>query len=454
MALGEKGFPSIHPTDLFNQMSGFGSMVTLDSRSAEEYRAGHIPRSLNVPVTLEDIKNEVSLEDIAKRVARMEQRTFARRARQRVIIYGQDGTDGDTAAECVYLATLLKAEGKVRSTEIVSGGWSTFVSKFPFLSCSFKPKEEKSGRHAHLPPFPWFPNEILDDFLYLGNHVDAKNKKHMELLGISSVMNVSSDVENFHPDAFQYVNFVLPDEETADISKFFADAFAHLDQVHKASGRVLVHCHQGVSRSATVVFAYLIHTRGWTLKQTYDHVKSRRKQVFPNIGFWKQLALFEESVLGTSTLDQCVDMHLLQTELDNRKAGKDPTGGGGDAVEQEATTNGVIKPDTTETPVDPSETATAAVVDETTPTTEPASVAGPEPITAAGVSETDPTTQTIETSAELTSNPEPTVATEPTEPTEATATDTATENTPTTTPVEETAEKADGDGGHAQDAET
>merc|ERR1719273_2383739 len=83
---------------------------------------------------------------------------------------------------------------------------------------------------------------------------------------------------------------------------------------------MLVHCHQGVSRSATVVMAYIMKSQKKTLKETLDFVRARRKQVMPNIGFWKQLSTFEKTLFdGNTTVDQCVDLALLQSELDARK---------------------------------------------------------------------------------------------------------------------------------------
>jgi protein-tyrosine phosphatase len=40
-----------------------------------------------------------------------------------------------------------------------------------------------------------------------------------------------------------------------------------------------VHCTAGVSRSASVVMAYLMHAHGLTLKQAFIHVKQRRTSV-------------------------------------------------------------------------------------------------------------------------------------------------------------------------------
>lgn len=56
--------------------------------------------------------------------------------------------------------------------------------------------------------------------------------------------------------------------------------------------RVLVHCAVGVSRSASLVLAYLMVHHGFTLLRAINEVKEHR-WIFPNRGFLKQLQALE-----------------------------------------------------------------------------------------------------------------------------------------------------------------
>lgn len=58
-------------------------------------------------------------------------------------------------------------------------------------------------------------------------------------------------------------------------------------------GNVLVHCRQGVSRSASVVLAYLMKTKHLSYDEAFAFVKARRPRVSPNSSFSKQLRQFE-----------------------------------------------------------------------------------------------------------------------------------------------------------------
>ncbi|GAW00049.1 dual specificity [Lentinula edodes] len=57
-------------------------------------------------------------------------------------------------------------------------------------------------------------------------------------------------------------------------------------------GKVLVHCVMGVSRSATVLSAYLMQSRKLNPSQALELIRTRRPCVQPNYGFLKQLDAF------------------------------------------------------------------------------------------------------------------------------------------------------------------
>lgn len=58
----------------------------------------------------------------------------------------------------------------------------------------------------------------------------------------------------------------------------------------------------GVNRSATIVLAYLMAREQWRLRQAYYWVKTRRKQISPHEGYWKQLQTLEMKLFGSLSL--------------------------------------------------------------------------------------------------------------------------------------------------------
>ena len=65
------------------------------------------------------------------------------------------------------------------------------------------------------------------------------------------------------------------------------------DDVAAEGGKVLVHCRAGVSRSATVCIAYLMHKQGISLDAAFDQVLVKRPVIDPNLNFIQQLQRFE-----------------------------------------------------------------------------------------------------------------------------------------------------------------
>ena len=70
-----------------------------------------------------------------------------------------------------------------------------------------------------------------------------------------------------------------------------------LESVKERGGRVLVHCQAGISRSATICLAYLMHAQRVRLDEAFDFVKRRRQVISPNLAFMGQLLQFETDVL-------------------------------------------------------------------------------------------------------------------------------------------------------------
>ena len=66
-----------------------------------------------------------------------------------------------------------------------------------------------------------------------------------------------------------------------------------IDRCFAAGGKVLVQCNDGMSRSASLVIAYLMQKYGLDFKAALSHVQSRRFCVQPNDGFEQQLREFE-----------------------------------------------------------------------------------------------------------------------------------------------------------------
>lgn len=87
----------------------------------------------------------------------------------------------------------------------------------------------------------------------------------------------------------------------------FAELAAHLPQTtawisdalsRDPNARVLVHCVEGISRSVSVVAAYLMAQFGWTPTEAVKFIKNKRRVAEPNFGFVQQLHEYARDSLG------------------------------------------------------------------------------------------------------------------------------------------------------------
>jgi protein-tyrosine phosphatase len=86
----------------------------------------------------------------------------------------------------------------------------------------------------------------------------------------------------------------LQDSLEEPIGLHFRDAAEWIEARRKENLNVLVHCHAGVSRSATIVIAYLMVHKGWTPLEALTHVRNRRDRARPNPNFWDHLLQFHQ----------------------------------------------------------------------------------------------------------------------------------------------------------------
>lgn len=96
--------------------------------------------------------------------------------------------------------------------------------------------------------------------------------------------------------------YPLQDVEEQEIVPFFSQATDFINEAQQSGGKLLLHCHEGKSRSITLALAYLMQTKHWTLKQALEFVTEARPCASPNAGFMTQLLTLEEKLHGKQTV--------------------------------------------------------------------------------------------------------------------------------------------------------
>ena len=120
---------------------------------------------------------------------------------------------------------------------------------------------------------------------------------------VSAILNVTDSLEPSFPDKFRYKIIQVTDDETSNIYQHFRDCIAFISEVIANKETILVHCAAGVSRSASVVIAYIMYSQRIKLADAFNQVKDRRPCIKPNPGFIRQLQEFEKELISEGIIN-------------------------------------------------------------------------------------------------------------------------------------------------------
>jgi atypical dual specificity phosphatase len=159
----------------------------------------------------------------------------------------------------------------------------------------------KDGLPSKIPP---------TDFLYVGSIGSAYNSEKLLQSGITHVLCLSDVINLAFPEKFEYLRVPMRDLPDYEIANDLADAFKFINEAksHRTpegmSGKVLVHCYQGKSRSCAVCCAYLMTFYNQTLETALANVREVRPIAAPNSGFMKALRTIELDLYGKVSLPE------------------------------------------------------------------------------------------------------------------------------------------------------
>ncbi|CAK6950284.1 dual specificity protein phosphatase 26-like [Scomber scombrus] len=138
--------------------------------------------------------------------------------------------------------------------------------------------------------------------LYIGDQHSAENQADLVIHRITHILNAAHSKRRGQPDIYTgmeitYMGIEAHDSCNFDMSVNFQAAADFIHRALSRGGKVLVHCHVGVSRSATLVLAYLMLKQNLTLVEAICAVKENRG-VIPNRGFLRQLIRLDRQLFG------------------------------------------------------------------------------------------------------------------------------------------------------------
>lgn len=129
--------------------------------------------------------------------------------------------------------------------------------------------------------------------LWISDHASVCDLLALQDRGIKHVICAVLGVKAMFPRDIRYTRLPLRDTTDEDIYKYFDEVatLIHESLVNKEA--VLVHCRKGVSRSVTLVCAYLIRFHNMTHEEALHIVQKSRPCANPIQSFRNQLRSYE-----------------------------------------------------------------------------------------------------------------------------------------------------------------
>lgn len=134
--------------------------------------------------------------------------------------------------------------------------------------------------------------------LWLGSEIDERNDEWMREQGITHDVHATHRPPKIKNARVHRVR--IDDLPSENIYAHFDSTCTFIDRALSKGGNVFVHCQMGISRSTTLVAAYLMKKRGMGAKQAIAYIEARRPIVNPNSGFRRQLTQWEQHLRSSS----------------------------------------------------------------------------------------------------------------------------------------------------------
>lgn len=138
-------------------------------------------------------------------------------------------------------------------------------------------------------------NKILDG-LYVGNFRDAKDEEQLKQNKITHILSIHDNAKELLEDK-KYLCITASDCAQQDLTQYFPRCIEFIHKARLANGGVLVHCLAGVSRSVTIVAAYIMTVTNLGWRDTLHAIRGARNCANPNFGFQRQLQDYENEGL-------------------------------------------------------------------------------------------------------------------------------------------------------------
>ncbi|CAF1166042.1 unnamed protein product [Adineta steineri] len=134
--------------------------------------------------------------------------------------------------------------------------------------------------------------------LYLGALKDRTNSTLMtknQIKRVLCIIDVPDIIVDKEYKPTHLLNIQAADAQEQDLAQYFEKCIEFIHQARTEHENILVHCYAGISRSATVVLAYLMTIGDYDVDKAIQIVKGARGFIHPNPGFLSQLKRYQSN---------------------------------------------------------------------------------------------------------------------------------------------------------------
>jgi protein-tyrosine phosphatase len=141
-------------------------------------------------------------------------------------------------------------------------------------------------------------NEVISD-LWLGGNIDEQELISENFTHVLSI--IDKEPQYINSDTFKTKWINIEDDGHEHIDQYFSECnnFIH-EGLCCNNGKVYVHCQKGLSRSPTIVIAYIMEYgicgKHYNFNDAFDYVRSKRSSICPNLGFNIALRVYENHI--------------------------------------------------------------------------------------------------------------------------------------------------------------